>query len=89
MLDLLDLRRLANQTLQNPFAAASGRDDDRIGRQNDLPAAARRTNSDGVHSITGPTGRGVSAEDPVAVALAQDLDQTTFRNAAVRQSDRP
>src|SRR5207302_7092757 len=78
MLDLLRLRRLANQALDEPFAAAPRGNHDRLGREDDLLATVRRTDSDGLDPLAVPMWGGVSAEDPVVVTVAQCLDKTTL-----------
>jgi hypothetical protein len=89
MLDLLDLRCRANESMKEAPGAASRGDDDRFGRQDDLLAGGRQTDRDFLHPAPVPNGRGVPAENPVLEALAQHLDQSTFRKASFERSDGP
>src|SRR5207245_9937458 len=86
--DLLRLRRLANQALNEPFAATPGGDHDRLGREDDLLATVRRADTDGLDPLAVPMWSGVPAENPVVVIVAQCLDKTTHGKAGVSQSHR-
>src|SRR5207245_8028800 len=88
MVDLLRLRRLANQALNEPFAATTGGDHDRLGREDDLVATVRRADTDGLDPLAVPMWSGVPAENPVVVIVAQCLDKTTLGKAGVSQSHR-
>src|SRR6202011_3036702 len=89
MLDLLGLRSLANQALNEAFAAAPRRDHDRFGREDDLLATALGMHLDGLDPHAVPMWSGITAENPVPVTVAQCLDKTALRKAGVRQSRRP
>ena len=86
MLDLLGLRRSSDQALHHAFGAATRSDDDRLGPQNYFAAGAPHRNR--LDALAGQLRFGMSAENPVVMALAQHLDHAAFRNARVRQCHR-
>jgi len=88
MLDLLDLRGLTNESVQDPFGAATCGYDERLGRENDLLAGGRGTHRNRLDPLAAPTWRGVTTKNPVLVALAQYLHKAALREAAVSPSHR-